>query len=1019
VWASSIDVRALAGATLADKYRLLELVGDGGTGVVYRAEQLELGRSVAVKLLDPAVAAAHLGLFRTEALAASRINHPHAVAIYDFGVLPDADVPYLVMEYLRGRTLAQTLAAGPLPPARAVTIAAQLLSALAEAHACGVIHRDIKADNAILELLRDGDDFAKLIDFGIARLAEGDDRIRGVAGTPEYMAPEQIRGQPVTAATDIYATGILLYEMVTGATPFSESRDLAELLRRHVEVAPPPLPPSCPEPLAAVIAQALAKAPRDRYPSARAMRDALLHAASTPEAERSCPACGELVAARQRFCGACGKPLDVAAPAALAREPADELETIRLRTPPLRASRLDLAPAPTTAVEATRDRPRERAALSEFITREAEARVLVVLGPRGAGKAHLVAEAIRAAGEATTAFATGPDPTGLAVPWFPIRAMLEAVLELPAGVDAGGRANETERAAALDAAIERLALSPRDRPGLRALVELESSLDRLPAASQRRETECAARRALASAHRRWHHPTLCFFDADRLDAPSLRVLAALCRQLPAGGPRVVLSASRRGALPHRARVLDVAGLTVRETAAFAERRCAGAAPPADELHAITGGLPEALTHILPWLAHGHALSRAPRALVDLIAERLRPLLPRTRRVLQAVAIHGSSARAAEVDATLGDDAKAALAELEAEGLLSAEGDALALRSDLVRDVVRASTPVDVARVLHGRALANLPASSSPLLRAHHAFGARNTRALAYCMNAGTWCTARFDDAGAARWYARAAELGEDQQLDRQDRADVTLALADVLGRMGHASLATEVLTQAALGQPSAHQRAEIIRQQARLAVTRADEDAETLLQRALEQAKRLDARGAPLIDGARALAARIASAGRLQQALDVAVEALDAATAGAGFDWPTPDSALPGLAADLIRLMLETGDTGAARALGERALGYARRHALSAGLAELERAAARIELHDDAPERARRLLRDALERWARLGDRRASAEVAIELAQLAPDKDTAQRAEMLSRAREIADELADRELGVTLAAIGA
>src|SRR5687767_14737234 len=157
----------LAGATLGGKYRLVSLLGSGGMGVVYRAEQLGLGgRSVAVKLLRRDLIATRFEWFRAEAMAASRINHPHAVAIYDFGVTPQ-DVPYLVMEHLRGNTLTSYIEQRVLTLGRIAAIGAQVLSALSEAHACGVVHCDLTADNVIVERLRDGDHFAKVIDFGL------------------------------------------------------------------------------------------------------------------------------------------------------------------------------------------------------------------------------------------------------------------------------------------------------------------------------------------------------------------------------------------------------------------------------------------------------------------------------------------------------------------------------------------------------------------------------------------------------------------------------------------------------------------------------------------------------------------------------------------------------------------------------------------------------------------------------------------------------------------------------------
>ncbi len=254
---------ALEGITLAGKYQLLSLLGSGGMGYVYRAEQLGLRRSVAVKLLRPdKLNRTNLDLFRTEALAASRINHPNAVAIYDFGVT-EGGTPFLVMEHLRGETLATIVESTALATDRIVAIGAQVLSALHEAHSCSVIHCDLTSDNVIVERLRDGDDFAKVIDFGLAGALERSES-GSIAGTPEYMAPEQINAGLITPSVDIYAMGALLYEMIVGRTPFAGGT-IPVVLQGHLHAIPPsPLEvvPTCPPGLAELVVSALAKIQR-------------------------------------------------------------------------------------------------------------------------------------------------------------------------------------------------------------------------------------------------------------------------------------------------------------------------------------------------------------------------------------------------------------------------------------------------------------------------------------------------------------------------------------------------------------------------------------------------------------------------------------------------------------------------------------------------------------------------------------------------------------------------------------
>jgi serine/threonine protein kinase len=185
-------------------------------GRVYRAEQTNLGRTVAVKIIHPHLVGEEnaAARFITEARAASRLNHPNSVAIIDFGKTPDGQL-YLVMEFLRGKDLARVAyEEGPLPFRRIVDVLRQTLAALAEAHHLEIIHRDLKPENIILEPVRTGGDFVKVVDFGLAKMR---DRVAAavitspgiVCGTPEYMSPEQGRGDPLDARSDLYAVGVI------------------------------------------------------------------------------------------------------------------------------------------------------------------------------------------------------------------------------------------------------------------------------------------------------------------------------------------------------------------------------------------------------------------------------------------------------------------------------------------------------------------------------------------------------------------------------------------------------------------------------------------------------------------------------------------------------------------------------------------------------------------------------------------------------------------------------------------
>jgi len=233
-----------AGTVLAERYRIHDLVGRGGMGAVYRAEHLALGNTVAVKVLR-ASHGAHADMvrrFQREAVAASQIRHPGIVEVTDFGRTPDGRF-YLAMELVEGETLARRLARlGPFPPAEAMSLVRELARALGAAHARGIYHRDIKPENVLLT----PDGSAKLADFGIARLTEGPRDARETAagvifGTPQYMSPEQAAGQRQDGRCDVYALGVLLFELLTGAPPYLGA-SATHVLAAHLLSPVPRLP---------------------------------------------------------------------------------------------------------------------------------------------------------------------------------------------------------------------------------------------------------------------------------------------------------------------------------------------------------------------------------------------------------------------------------------------------------------------------------------------------------------------------------------------------------------------------------------------------------------------------------------------------------------------------------------------------------------------------------------------------------------------------------------------------------
>ncbi len=283
-WADRLNVRApLLGQVIGGRYRLVLEIGAGAMGQVFVAENLAIGMQVAVKLLKPDLLANpdFCQRFQQEAQAVAAIEHANVARFLDLVV---GDPTFMVMEYVKGETLAEVLRKQKrLEVERALAIAIRLCWGLEAAHKAGVVHRDLKPSNVILAADAEAGESPRIIDFGLAKLAQQSSsakltRAGQIIGTPEYMAPEQIENNAVDARTDVYALGCVLYEMISGRTPFAGFLDDVQVLYRHMREAPallsshvPDLPPA----LDKVVARALAKEPGQRFASMRELAEAL------------------------------------------------------------------------------------------------------------------------------------------------------------------------------------------------------------------------------------------------------------------------------------------------------------------------------------------------------------------------------------------------------------------------------------------------------------------------------------------------------------------------------------------------------------------------------------------------------------------------------------------------------------------------------------------------------------------------------------------------------------------------
>ncbi|HEX7837253.1 MAG TPA: serine/threonine-protein kinase [Kofleriaceae bacterium] len=287
-----LAITDVAGPLLAGRYRLRALLGRGGTGEVYEAEDTRTGAALAIKKLVPGAedAARRAERFRREAQAAGLLRHPNIVEVLDF--VSEQDSLYLVMELVRGRSVGALIDSGELTARRTLVIAGQVLEALAHAHARGMIHRDIKPDNLMLVPAGEpGPEYerVKLLDFGLVKwIGDPADGLGGeqltqtgaVFGTPAYMAPEQALNRPLDERIDLYALGVVVFEMLTGRPPF-RSPDPMTLLRMQASAPPPALSaialgqPWCTPALELLVTRALAKQPAARFASALEMMSAL------------------------------------------------------------------------------------------------------------------------------------------------------------------------------------------------------------------------------------------------------------------------------------------------------------------------------------------------------------------------------------------------------------------------------------------------------------------------------------------------------------------------------------------------------------------------------------------------------------------------------------------------------------------------------------------------------------------------------------------------------------------------
>ena len=745
----------LVGHTLGAGYVVLGLIGEGGMGRVYRAEQRALRRTVAVKIIhphllsDPTVAPR----FLNEARATSKLNHPNVVSVIDFGKT-DEGLPFIVMEYLRGRPLDHVVAEhGPLPIRRVADIVRQTLAALGEAHAQAIIHRDLKPANIVLDQTRAGRDFAKVLDFGLAKMLEGaagDRHLTAnglVFGTPAYMAPEQASAAAVDARADLYSVGVILYELLAGRLPFETDSPHRMMLARITHDPPHPTQVArrpVPSVFAELAMRAIARDPAARFQTAdefaaavdaadqEACVDVDRPTMPAPAYGVGCPECGNPVPQSQRFCGECGTriatpPPGIFVPPPLSSNvPPSSNSERRRRTTLLKLNASSLEDD-CAFVLSLRHAHQQGACLARLVADE------------GFGKTTMLRKflaAARTSGDLVVE--VGRDRWSARPSGYALRSMIEALT----------RADPSQRNACWQGA------PLRARRGLQELLGASA-----PELSHQEPDEYAATMSEAL---RWAvqsaasgaltgRVVLGVDDFDRMDGVSRNALVSLLARPPEALLMVVATHGPQLRHPWDAcgesRLLR--GLS-RQSAVDALQGLGSKGARCIQSFAAQTIAPLMVEQLIRFVLEGG--SEAPTTLADLVDMRLQALMPEPRLVLPAMAAMGNEVPLDDLQAVLPDsfEFERALAALASSGMIDRGPLGFRWSHPMLREIAAATTPASVRRELCGKAYELAEARDLPIeVRAMMSFHAElDMEAMFLCEQVAERAAQRGDDDGA-------------------------------------------------------------------------------------------------------------------------------------------------------------------------------------------------------------------------------------------------------------------------------